>query len=328
MRKRNKILLLFILIIISDTLIFYVLQLKSWILPLSHIEGRLFLTIIICLIVDLILFLLIKKAGSVRLLLKDLLNSRVLVWNLARNDFKTKYTASYLGIIWAFINPIVTIVIYWVIFQYGLKAGSPTQGASFIFWFMAGLIPWFFFQEALTNATNCLFEYSYLVKKVVFKISVLPIIKIISSAFVHIVFIGFLLIVGIIQGHYPDIMLIQLFYYSFCTFVLVLGFSYATASIVLFFRDLTQLIGIFLQAGMWMTPIIWSYTIIPQKYQWIAKINPMFYIVEGYRDSLINKIWFFDKYMQTLYFWLFAGLLFIFGAIIFKKLKPHFSDVL
>lgn len=83
-----------------------------------------------------------------------------------------------------------------------------------------------------------------------------------------------------------------------------------------------------MQVGMWMTPIMWSYTMIPEKYQWILKINPMYYIVEGYRDSLINKVWFIDRFNQTLYFWILTIGLFGIGAVIFKKLKVHFADVL
>lgn len=286
------------------------------------------LKIFFCLVIDILLAVLIRKSKSVLQLATELNNNKSLIWSLAKNDFKTKYAGSYLGIIWAFINPVVTILIYWFVFGYGLKAGSPVKDASFIYWFMSGLIPWFFFQDALLNATNCMLEYSYLVKKVVFKISILPIIKIISAVFVHLVFICFLIFVGIVQGRYPNLMVIQLAYYSFCTFLLVLGLSYMTSSVVLFFKDLSQFIGIFLQIGMWMTPIMWSYTIIPENYQWIAKINPMYYIVEGYRDTLINRVWFWDRYFQTVYFWAVSLIIFIGGAVIFKKLKPHFSDVL
>ena len=73
---------------------------------------------------------------------------------------------------------------------------------------------------------------------------------------------------------------------------------------------------------------MWSYNIIPEKYQWIVKLNPMLYIVEGYRDSFINNIWFWEKQIQTIYFWLISLSLFFVGAIIFKRLKPHFADVL
>lgn len=282
----------------------------------------------ICLIIDIMLYVIIKKSKSVLILTQDLYNSRILIWSLAKNDFKTKYAGSYLGIIWAFIQPIVTLLVYWIVFEFGLKAGSPVQGIQFILWFATGLIPWFFFSDALMNATNCLFEYSYLVKKVVFKISILPIVKIISALYVHLVFIGFVILLYSFYGFYPTIYILQLPYYVMCTFFIVLGMSYVTSSIVLFFKDLGQIINIFLQIGMWMTPIMWSYTIIPEKYQFIVKLNPMFYIVEGYRNTFINKIWFFENYFQAIYFWIIALGMFVFGALIYKKLKPHFADVL
>ena len=261
-------------------------------------------------------------------LLKELYRNRTLIWSLSKNDFKTKYAGSYLGIFWAFVNPIVTILIYWFVFEFGLKATSPINNIPFVLWFIAGIVPWFFFSDALSNATNSFLEYSYLVKKVVFKISVIPIVKIISASLIHLVFITFIIVVYMAYGKFPNIYTFQLIYYSFGTFVLSLAISYATSSIILFFKDLGQIVSISLQIGMWMTPIMWSYTIIPQNLQWIAKLNPMYYIVEGYRDTLINGVWFWQRYNQTAYFWVFVLGTFLLGAIIFKKLKPHFSDVL
>lgn len=286
------------------------------------------LKILICVIIDLVLFISLKKAKSLLSLFLEIKNNRLLIWNLSKNDFKTKYAGSYLGITWAFVQPIVTILVYWFVFEFGLKAGSPIHDVPFVVWFVSGLIPWFFFQEALLNATNCMIEYSYLVKKVVFKISILPIVKIISALFVHLVFLGFLFIVAGIYGFYPSQYSIQLIYYSFCTFCLTLAISYATSAMIIFFKDLGQLINIFLQVGMWMTPIMWSYTIVPERFQWIVKLNPMYYIVEGYRDTFINKVWFLERYFQTIYFWIITLGLFVIGAVIFKKLKPHFADVL
>lgn len=286
------------------------------------------LKILICVIIDLVLFIIFKKAKSLLSLSLEIKNNRSLIWNLSKNDFKTKYSGSYLGITWAFVQPIVTILVYWFVFEFGLKAGSPIHDVPFVVWFVSGLVPWFFFQEALLNATNCMMEYSYLVKKVVFKISILPIVKIISALFVHLVFLGFLFIVAGIYGFYPSQYSIQLIYYSFCIFCLTLAISYATSAMIIFFKDLGQLINIFLQVGMWMTPIMWSYTIVPERFQWIVKLNPMYYIVEGYRDTFINKVWFFQRYFQIVYFWIITLVLFVIGAVIFKKLKPHFADVL
>lgn len=286
------------------------------------------LKIIMCLVVDLVIILLIKKSSSFITLMNELKNNRTLIWNLSKNDFKTKYAGSYLGITWAFVQPIVTILVYWFVFEFGLKAGSPIEHVPFVVWFVSGMIPWFFFQEGLLNATNCMLEYSYLVKKVVFKISILPIVKIISALFVHLVFIAFLFVIATIYGFYPSQYSIQLIYYSFCTLCITLALSYATSAMVIFFKDLGQIINIFLQIVMWMTPIMWSYTILPGRLQWIVKLNPMYYIVEGYRDTFINHVWFFGRYFQTVYFWVITLGLFMIGTVIFKKLKPHFADVL
>ena len=284
--------------------------------------------VLTCIAVDIIIFLFILKSGSIVSLFSDLKSNRNLIFNLAKNDFKTKFAGSYLGMIWAFVNPIITILVYWFVFEFGLRSGSPIEGVPFILWLMAGLIPWFFFSDGLNNATNCMQEYSYLVKKVVFKISILPIVKIISSLFVHLVFIGFLFIIAFCYGFYPTLETLQIFYYLFCLFFIILATSYATSAIVLFFKDLGQIINIFLQIGVWMTPIMWNYKMLPEKYQWIVKLNPMVYITEGYRDVFINKIWFWTRQGQTIYFWTVSLALFFIGTVIFKKLKPHFADVL
>lgn len=286
------------------------------------------LKIILCIITDAVILILIIRAKNIFSLLIELKNNKKLIFNLSKNDFKTKYAGSYLGITWAFVNPIITILVYWFVFEFGLKAGAPQPGVPFILWLMSGLIPWFFYSDGINSATNCMFEYSYLVKKVVFKISVLPIVKILSSLFIHFVFIGFLIIVTFYYKFYLSIYTLQIFYYLFCLFFIILATSYATSSIILFFRDLGQLINIFLQIGIWMTPIMWNYNIIPLRYQWIAKLNPMLYIVEGYRDTFIYKTWFWEKQGQTVYFWFVCMVIFIIGMIIFKKLKPHFADVL
>lgn len=260
-------------------------------------------------------------------LIKELYQNRNLIINLSKNDFKTKYAGSYLGITWAFVQPVVTILVYWFVFQVGFRS-APMEDFPFVLWLIAGMIPWFFFNDAIINATNSLIEYSYLVKKVVFKVSVLPIVKIISAFYVHVFFIIIMNIIFWLYGYPPTLYSIQMLYYLLCTCCLVLGMTYATSAIVIFFKDLSQIINIFLQVGMWMTPILWQYDMVPAKYQWILKLNPMYYIVEGYRDTFINHVWFWERYNQTIYFWIVTTGVFLLGTIVFKRLKPHFADVL
>lgn len=259
----------------------------------------------------------------------ELFQNRRLIVNLAKNDFKTKYAGSYLGIVWAFVQPVVTILVYWFVFSVGLKAGTVSD-YPFVLYLVSGIIPWFFFQDALNGGTNALIEYNYLVKKVVFKISVLPIVKMLSAFFVHVFFVVFSLILCSLYGYTPSLATIQIVYYSACTFMLTLGLVYATSAIVVFFRDLTQIISICLQVGIWMTPIMWDVNMLAN-YPWLMKLfkfNPMYYIVTGYRDSMLGKEWFWNHWGWTAYFWIVTGALFALGSWIFKRLKPHFADVL
>ena len=259
----------------------------------------------------------------------EIYKNRRLVFSLAKNDFKTKYAGSYFGTVWAFIQPIVTICVYWFVFGLALRNGSD-KGVPFVLWLIAGLIPWFFFQEGLIGGTNALLEYNYLVKKVVFRIDILPMVKVVSAVFVHLFFILVALILYTAMGCYPTVYTIQVIYYTFCIFVLVLGITYMTSSVVVFFRDLTQVINIALQVGVWMTPIMWSMEDlgITGILASILKLNPMFYIVQGYRDAFIYKIWFWQRPGMTLYFWAFTLVFWLIGTRLFRKLKIHFADVL
>lgn len=257
-----------------------------------------------------------------------------LVLNLAKNDFKTKYAGSYLGVVWAFVQPVITVLIYWFVFDKALHAAEINTKAGievpFVLWLVAGLMPWFFFSDGLNFGTSALIDYSYLVKKVVFKISILPMVKIISALFVHIFFVIFTFILYFIYGYKPDIYYLQAIYYSFCIFVLVTGLSYITSAFVVFFKDLTQIIAIVLQVGVWMTPIMWNIDAMDLNpiVLGILKLNPMFYIVNGYRSTLISKVWFWETPGLTLYFWIFTLVILVLGITVFNKLKIHFSDVL
>lgn len=263
---------------------------------------------------------------------KELWGNRELIWKLARNDFKKRYAGSTMGRVWAFIQPIVTVGMYYCIFGiiFPARAQLAASGvkAPYVVWLTAGLIPWFYFSEAIGGGTSALIEYNYLVKKVVFKISILPIIKVIAATFIHAFFVLLLLVLYFVFHFSPSIYLIQLIYYSFCMFFLALAISYSTCAIVVFFRDLSQIIGILLQVGMWATPIMWEIGVIPEKYRIIFKLNPVFYIINGYRSALFEKQWFFEDFYSTMFFWITAAIIFGVGALIFKRLKPHFADVL
>ena len=246
---------------------------------------------------------------------------------LAKKDLQTRYLGSYLGILWAFVQPAVTILIFWFVFQVGFKS-APVDDFPFILWLLCGMIPWFFFSDSVLGGTNSVLENSYLVKKVVFRVSILPLIRILSSLIVHIFFILVIFLLFLIYGYTPSIYSLQVFYYLFCMLVLILGLSWITSSLVIFLRDLGQIIAIVIQFGFWLTPIFWSFKVMPEKYHFMFKLNPVYYIIEGYRDSFINHAWFLHHYNLTISFWSITLVIFTTGILLFKRLKPHFADVL
>ncbi|MGM9571615.1 MAG: ABC transporter permease [bacterium] len=260
-------------------------------------------------------------------MLADIINNPRLILQLSANDFKSKFSGSYFGLLWALIQPIMTIFVFWFVFQVGFRTPI-VEKVPFVLWFMTGLIPWFYFAESWSSGTNCFLEYSYLIKKVIFKVNLIPIIKIISALYLHIFFLFFMVVVFLLYGQPITIYIIQIFYYMFCLLVYLFSLVMLTSSIVVFFRDITQIVSILLQFGMWLTPIMWSYKMIPEKWRWFLNFNPMYYIVEGYRDSLFNQIWFWDKLEMSCIFWGITGVLFVSGIVIYNKLKIHFADVL
>ena len=259
--------------------------------------------------------------------LRDIINSSNLIVDLVINDFKVRYTSSYLGIIWAFVQPAVTIAVFWFVFQVGFKS-PPVQDTPFILWIMCGLIPWFYYSEVLNASTNCLKEYSYLINKIVFRVSVIPIVKVFSALIVHLFFVFIIFIFFFGYGYGLNIYNLQIIYYIFSLIIFLIGASWFISSISIFIKDIGPLVSVLLQVGFWITPIFWNFELIQDKYKIVFFMNPMFYIVQGFRDSFIDNIWFWDRFGITLYFWSISIVFFISGALIFRKLRPHFSDVL
>ena len=135
-----------------------------------------------------------------------------------------------------------------------------------------------------------------------------------------------------VYGYMPDLYVLQVLYYSLGVLILALGMSYLTSAVSVFFPDMRQIVNIALQVGIWATPIMWNIDDMKQKIPGavmvILKMNPLYYIVQGYREALIDKRWFFEHPGMTVYFWCFTAAVCILGVTVFKRLKVHFEDVL
>ncbi len=252
---------------------------------------------------------------------------RFLIMEMAKRDLAQNQTGTFLGFFWTFINPLILICILWLVFSVGFKTPT-TDRMPFVVWLTTGLIIWNAFAEILSGATTAVRNNPHLVKKVLFPLSILPVVKMTSALMVHLVFL--LILIGLILGHGlpASIGWFQAAYYLCAMLVLALGLSWITSALFVFIRDVGQVIAVLLQFGFWATPIFWNLDMMPDRIRIFFKLNPMFYLVQGYRDSFLHFVPFWHHPILTLYFWSVTMALFVLGAIIFQRLKPGFADVI
>ena len=248
------------------------------------------------------------------------------ILQLAKNDIRSRYSNSLLGIVWAFVMPLVTILVFWYVFQRGFK-NLPVGDAPYILWFSAAYIPWIFFVDVVTQGCNCLVEYSFLVKKIKFDVCRIPIIKVLSALFVHAFFVVFLLVMFLVYGYGLTPYALQIIYYSFSVCALGLGLTWLLAAVTVFFKDMNALVNVLIQIGFWVTPILWNEdTMVDLSVRKVLSVNPMHYIVNGYRDSMIFHRWFWENPGETITFWVITLLIWILGRVVFRRLSPFFAD--
>ena len=250
-----------------------------------------------------------------------------IVINLVRWDIQRRYLGTYFGVVWFFVAPIATISLLLFIFNVGFRS-EPINGVSFDLWLISGLIVWFYISDGIISGSNSVIEYSFLVKKMKFSIEILPLVKVFSSLYLHLVSLFFLFCYFIYVGNYPTIFWAQIPYYLFALIVFVLAISMIGSMIQVFFRDFQGVISILMQIGFWGTPVLWDAKILPERFALFVNLNPANYIVQGYRDSLLFNIWFFDKPNQTGYFWSVTLVILVIGFFQFRRTKRDFADVL
>ncbi len=250
-----------------------------------------------------------------------------MVLGLAIQQVRRRYVGTIGGIGWALLQPLILIITYWVVFALGFRVRIGDGAISFTAYFITGTAAWLLMSEAIGTSVGAVTGYTYLVKKVVFPVEALPVAPIISSAIVHLflltIVIGFLLID---RGLPSTALLVP--YYSFCALALCLGIAFLTSALQVFFRDVQKLVETALGVWFWVTPVVWPVDLIPAAWQPLLKLNPSWYIVQGYRDSLIYGIPFWNRPSAAAIFWVTCIASIAVGGWVFERLKPEFAEVL
>jgi len=263
--------------------------------------------------------------------LLDLLRSRSLIFELAKRDYKQQSQGSYLGLVWNYLQPLLFIAVLYSVFTLGFRSGggqAEAEDMPFSIYLISGMVCWTYFSANLSSITNVIRSYSFLVKKVDFRLSILPIVKILSSFLPHLFLLVVALGLAAYQGVLPGWHTLQFIYYFFCMVALLLGLGWLTASTSVFVKDVSNIVAVITQFGFWLTPIFWKIENMPESIQWLLKLNPVYYLVTGYRDAIAGTHYFWQRPQESLMFWSVTLLFLIIGAVTFKKLKPHFAEVI
>ncbi len=258
--------------------------------------------------------------------IKILFKNRKLALQLGRNDFRNRFANTSLGAIWGFLQPFVFMLTYVIIFQYILKTGSSGE-YPYVVWFLPGMSMWMFCSDAILNSSNSIRTYSYLVKKVVFPIDIIPVISLTSSSFIGLFLFLVATVTCCIFGYLPNLLI--LFYIIFCAFCFIIALTRFTSAVCALVPDFSQLLTIVIQLCMWFTPIIWNLSMIKTKLYILFKAFPFTYLVEGFRQAFIGSTIITEQNgIYTIAFWTITILMFTWGNYVFKKSKKDFADVL
>lgn len=255
--------------------------------------------------------------------IKEIYAYRHMITSLVRKDLRGRYKGSVLGFMWTFINPLLQLMVYTIVFSIILKSNIDKY---YLFLFVA-LIPWLFFSTSLTGGAGCILGQQSMITKIYFPREVIPIAHV-TSGFVNMI-LCFIVVSFVVLFSGVTINPVALLYLPIIfmiEYILALGVTFFASSITVFFRDFEHILGIISMAWMYMTPIMYSADIVPDNLMPIFMLNPMTSIIIAYRDVL-----YYAKVpdMSTLLHAFGLGMVaLIIGVVTFTKLKRQFAEEL
>ena len=259
---------------------------------------------------------------------KTIAKNKKLIGQLGRNDFKNRFASTSLGSIWGFLQPFVFMFTYVIVFQYILNIKSSGEN-PYLVWYLPAMAMWQWINDSIMSASVSIRSYSYLVKKVVFPIDIIPMISIVSASFVGLCLILISTIVCIMFKYIPNVF--QLVYALFATYCFVIAFTRFTSAITTIVPDFSNLLGIVMQLFFWFTPIIWDLGMLSKHPIILAiiKCTPFTYLITAMREAFISGNIITENYfLFTIVFWAITIIMFVWGNYVFKKNKKDFADVL
>ncbi|HXC69814.1 MAG TPA: ABC transporter permease [Pyrinomonadaceae bacterium] len=254
-------------------------------------------------------------------------NRAELILSFAKRELSARYKGSALGIAWAVLTPVVMIAIFTFIFAgiFGARFGTDHSNWDYALYLFCGLLPWSMFQESVQQSANTIVVHSNLVKRVVFPLEALPAAQVFAALGNQLFATIALLIASVIIRQQLEVTALWLPVLLIPQLLLALGAAWLIASLGVFLRDIAQGVTLLLMAWMYLTPIIYPESIVPEQFRTFIDLNPFTSLVRSYRHIFLDGT--APDWRGLAYFTVFALLLFLFGYWWFARTRKSFADV-
>lgn len=257
-----------------------------------------------------------------RQLVKPFLYYKYLLYQLTLREIKGRYKQSIIGYFWVILSPLLQLLVYSFVFSVIFR--FPLNNIPYPIFLLAGLLPWIYFQTSISAATLSLIDNANLIKKVNFPRETLPYSIIISKA-IDFFFASLLFLIFMLLWHITlqtsMLFLLPLFIIQV---ILMTGLSLLVSTFNLFYRDIQYLVSLLLMLWMYLTPIVYPLSLVPDQYVRLYKLNPMVGIVEGYRSAIFGLEFDWGAICLSV---VFSILLFFIGYWVFKRSEKVFADI-
>ena len=266
---------------------------------------------------------------SALIILKEQMQNFHLVRRLSLYEMKSQTSGNYLGAAWEIINPSIQIMIYWFVFGFGIRQRAPVGDVEYLQWMFAGILVWFFINQGITKSTRSIYQKIRMLSKMNFPMSVIPSYVVVSQFYPHLIILGLGMVLLQFMGYPITIYYLQLPLYVAATVALLFSISLITSTLATIVRDVQMMLQAVMRMLLYLSPILWPPTLLPESWQTWLKLNPFYYVIEGYRNSLLGQGWYFlENPLYTLYFCGLLLTLFIIGSYLHVKFRSQFIDFL
>lgn len=264
---------------------------------------------------------------GIRYVIKENSQNLYRIYSIAKYELLADIRDSKLGLFWNFASPTIQVMTYWFVFGYVFDRKA-VDGIDFLSWMLGGMVVWFFISPCITNGCNAVFMKINIITKMKFPVSILPATVVLKELFNHLCLMAVVIVLLVLRGHYPSYDWFFLLYYMVCGVFFSVALSLTTSVLNMLARDTRKFILACMRLLMYLTPILWDIQRVPHSLQTVMRLNPIYYLVCGYRDCFFYHKGVLFYWKQLLVFWVWTFFLFVVGSAIMYRFRTRFMDLI